>query len=326
MTIVRRSDDVPVGSINWETHNGQSAYTTVHPDPLLAPDPGGDRRRSVGLLTPYILHEQEFTSLLVSIPGRRHDRLPGCPGSRFRRDRHVARGAPDQGTTPRSTLVRGPAPRWARDVRRSAARRYGIPRSDRGPAGRVRRPAAATALDRRAPARADAGGRACDHPGSRRADLHPPAGPNRRRRHGRWSRKETETFFDNGRSVGSDISTKYIRDLVEDNFPTNLRFAIVARDGDVLIGANGIDDIIGSTAPPRQQSWFHRAGLPGQRLRHRGQAPAPEFRLRAPGSARGPLVRGSRTAALPPPCGSRATATPASSTGMASRTPSQPTS
>src|SRR5215203_5145775 len=38
MMLVRRSDDVPLGSVIWETHNGQSAYIAVHPDPILAPD------------------------------------------------------------------------------------------------------------------------------------------------------------------------------------------------------------------------------------------------------------------------------------------------
>ena len=79
-----------------------------------------------------------------------------------------------------------------------------------------------------------------------------------------WSRKETETFFDNGRYVGSGIMVaKHIRNLVEDDFPTDLRFAIVARDGDVLIGANGVESIDWIHRTAETESFFHRPDYRG---------------------------------------------------------------
>ena len=60
----------------------------------------------------------------------------------------------------------------------------------------------------------------------------------------RWSTRETEVFHDNGRHVRSPISTAHWhRKMAEDDPPGAIRFALVAKEGDVLIGANGLLDL-----------------------------------------------------------------------------------
>lgn len=65
----------------------------------------------------------------------------------------------------------------------------------------------------------------------------------------RWSRQETETFFDNGRPVRSPIAgAAFHRKLAEADPPEWIRFAICLRETGELIGTNGIAEI----------DWVHR--------------------------------------------------------------------
>jgi RimJ/RimL family protein N-acetyltransferase len=59
-----------------------------------------------------------------------------------------------------------------------------------------------------------------------------------------WARQEPEVFHDDGRYVRSPISLwHWHKKLVEDDPPEWVRFALVLRETDELIGANGIADI-----------------------------------------------------------------------------------
>jgi RimJ/RimL family protein N-acetyltransferase len=63
------------------------------------------------------------------------------------------------------------------------------------------------------------------------------------------SRRESETFFDNGRPVRSPVSVAdFHTKLAEEDPPEWIRFAICLRANDDVIGANGLSDI----------DWIHR--------------------------------------------------------------------
>jgi RimJ/RimL family protein N-acetyltransferase len=58
------------------------------------------------------------------------------------------------------------------------------------------------------------------------------------------SRREPETFFDNGRPMRSSISVKKLhRKLAEETPPEWIRFAICLRENDQVIGSNGLSEV-----------------------------------------------------------------------------------
>jgi RimJ/RimL family protein N-acetyltransferase len=80
----------------------------------------------------------------------------------------------------------------------------------------------------------------------------------------RWSRRETETFFDDGRIARSPISmAHWTRELAEADHPEWIRFAICLRDGDVNIGSNGIGDIDWIKRTAETESFIFRADYRG---------------------------------------------------------------
>jgi RimJ/RimL family protein N-acetyltransferase len=265
MMIVRRSDDVPVGSVVWFTYNYQSADIELHLDPILAPDTQSAICAEVyALLVPYFLHEREFLCVQVAIP----------EGDAIAYQGALAAGFADVARLREALLIKGERrnqvcfevlhPGWLKT--------FGDPRL--GDAALREQVAAQRAeFAARPPHKRWIGSLPPDR---MPADVPPtalavgeriyirPLEPADADDMAAWSRKETETFFDNGRSVGSGISlTKYIRSLVEDDFPTDLRFAIVARDGDVLIGDNGVDDIDWIHRTAETASFFHRPDYRG---------------------------------------------------------------
>ena len=158
LLIVRRSDDVPVGSINVFSYNGQSADMEIHPDPILPPDTqSAITAEALGLLVPYLLHEREFMCLQVGL----------VDGDTIAHQGALAAGFAEIGTLREALLVKGQRrdqhwyealhPGWLKTFGdpRDGGRR--LPRSGRRAARRVCVTASAEALDRRAATRADAG-------------------------------------------------------------------------------------------------------------------------------------------------------------------------
>ena len=80
----------------------------------------------------------------------------------------------------------------------------------------------------------------------------------------RWSREETETFWDNGRPVRSPlVLAHFTREDSKSDPPADIEFAIALRDGGELIGDNGLYGI----------DWVHRTAETGTyiyRPQHRG--------------------------------------------------------
>ncbi len=77
-------------------------------------------------------------------------------------------------------------------------------------------------------------------------------------------RRETETFFDDGRLPGSVARMRqHTRDLVKDDIQEWVRFAVCLRETGEIIGTNGIDsvDLINRTA--ETETFFHNAAYRG---------------------------------------------------------------
>ncbi len=265
LMIVRRSDDVPVGSINVFSYNGQSADIDVHPDPILPPDTQSVITAEVlGLLVPYMLHEREFLCLQVGL----------VDGDTIARQGALTAGFAEIGTLREALLVRGQRrdQHWFEALHPGWLKTFGDPRDGDG-AFRDQVAAQRAEFAARPPLRRWIGALPTERIP---ADVPPaalavgeriyirPLQPEDADDMAVWSRKETETFFDNGRYVGSGITlAKHIRNLVEDDFPTDLRFAIVVRDGDVLIGANGVESIDWIHRTAETESFFHRPDYRG---------------------------------------------------------------
>jgi RimJ/RimL family protein N-acetyltransferase len=235
----RRRDDRPVGSVWYGIHGWRSAETMVHADPALGAEArAAIKAEIVGLVVPYLVMERDLMVVwfdaeadestvegtAAEIGMRKAFRLREallCDG--VRRDlicyealhpAWIARlGLPPEG-------VEGPV---EREVRLPAPRVF--PSLGGDP------PTGAIMVGERVYLRAieidDAEEMA------------------------RWSRREPETFFDNGRPVRSPIAfADFHRKLAEDDPPGRVRFAICLRENDEVIGSNGLDDLdwIGRTA------------------------------------------------------------------------------
>ncbi len=77
---------------------------------------------------------------------------------------------------------------------------------------------------------------------------------------GRWSRQETETFFDNGRAIRSPvIVAHFARKQSEEDPPENSEFAVVLREGNELIGDVGLYGIDWVNRTAETGSYLYRA-------------------------------------------------------------------
>ena len=257
---VRRSDDVPVGSVSWNSWTWQMADIQLHPDPILSPAARSAFRVEVlGLLGPYLMHEREFMCLGVSLPDGDPAALQAALAAGFDEIGRLREAVLVDGRRRDDIQLEALHPGWITTLgdprlgdatfratvesqraefagRPPVNRRIGSIPADQIPADF---PPAAIAVGERIYIR--------------------PLQPEDADDMAAWSRKETETFFDTGRGLVSGIlMAKHIRDLAEDDLPGSLRFAIVLRDGDVLIGANGVEEIDWLTRTAETESFFHR--------------------------------------------------------------------
>lgn len=265
LLVVRRSDDVPIGSVNWSSWNWQQAYIELHPDPMLSRAARSAFRAEVfGLLGPYLMHEREFMCLQTSIPADDPTALQATISSGFEQVGRLRESVLVDGQRVDDIQLEALHPGWMKTL--------GDPRP--GDAAFRETVAAQRAeFAARPPVRRRIGSILADRIP---ADVPPtaiavgeriyirPLQPEDADDIAAWSRKETETFFDNGRGLMSGIlMAKHIRDLAEDDLPDSLRFAVVLRDGDVLIGANGVEEIDWIARTAETESFFHRPDYRG---------------------------------------------------------------
>jgi RimJ/RimL family protein N-acetyltransferase len=75
----------------------------------------------------------------------------------------------------------------------------------------------------------------------------------------RVTRLETDSFHDTGRELGSPISTwHWNRKNAEDDTPSWIRFAIVAKEGEVAIGTIGLADVNWISRSAETEMWIDR--------------------------------------------------------------------
>jgi len=233
----RVADDVPVGSLEWGSWDGRTTDLEVHaPDTL--PDAGVVRAEMVRLMVPYLLHEREMMAVYLYGP----DHEP-----------EVAQAAEALGMTFTGRLREA---RWVDGERRDElfwellhpvwTERLGAPAPVPDPdaarpetqriVGAKRRPAVSGEPPKNAVMIGE------------RVYLRPYEVEDAEKI-AVWSRQEPETFFDNGRDIRSGIGfAHWIRKLAEDDPQEWVRFAIVLRENDELIGGNGLADI----------DWIHK--------------------------------------------------------------------
>jgi RimJ/RimL family protein N-acetyltransferase len=228
----RRSDDNPVGSVSYHVQGWRWADATVHANPLFdAENRAAIKAELVGLLIPYLLMERDLFSVwldteadealveatAIEIGMRKAFRLREAYLINGERKDQVCYEALHPawvtrlGTPPEG--VEGPV---EREVRSPAPHAFPVVEGDP--------PQGAVAIGERVYLRAVEEDDAKEF-----AD---------------WSRRESETFFDNGRPLRSPISVaKFHKKLAEEDPQEWTRFAICLRENDEVIGANGLSDI-----------------------------------------------------------------------------------
>ncbi|MCC6791753.1 MAG: GNAT family N-acetyltransferase [Thermomicrobiales bacterium] len=238
----RRSDDSPVGSFQFASEDQRSCWTTVHAHPL-QPDAAAIRTEILEIAVPWLLHEREMMVVWLEAPAGE----PGVAtataklGMRFAyRFREAAwrAGAHDD-----LVCYEALHPVWVERLGRPKAAEEGpVERETRAPApppwtGEV--PPGAFAVGERLYLR--------------------PIEQEDGEEMARWSARETEPFHDTGRHIGSPISTwQWLRSNTEGDPPGEIRFAIVAKEGDVVIGSVGIRTIDWVARSAETVMWIDR--------------------------------------------------------------------
>lgn len=223
----RRADDQVVGSIHVESEDQRTCKLAVYASPLLG-EAGTIRAELLHIAVPWLLHEKEMMVVWVETPED---------------DRAVAEAAGELGMR-RAYRLREAC--WTDGVRRDLlcyealhpawVERLGMPEAaTEGPAERSVRSPAPPRWTGEVPANAFAVGQRLYLRPIERADAEEMA---------RWSAHEPESFHDTGRHIRSPITFwRWHRKTAEEDPPSWIRFAIVDKERDVVIGANGLASI-----------------------------------------------------------------------------------
>jgi RimJ/RimL family protein N-acetyltransferase len=246
LLVLRRADDVPVGSVTYHKWDAFGADVATHVDPVFGPERVGEIRAEIyKIVVPWLVHEREVAALWADL----------------------ADGEPATLAALRA-LGMQEAARYRQAALRNGRRVDYLSFEYRHPAwlARLGDPTEGDAALRArfAAERADFASRPA-HPEGTRRRIGPvpfsgdppknavmvgeriylrPVEIEDMEQDGIWSRRESETFFDDGRVPRSSIGlAHWARELAEADHPEWIRFAICLRDGDVYVGSNGISDI-----------------------------------------------------------------------------------
>ena len=249
----RRDDDEPVGAARIEIADWRTATVRPHADPALGAAAQTTKAEILGLVVPWLSAERDLMVVWAEADADEDAVVAAAEALGMR-----------PGVRLREAL-------W-RDGRRHDQLTFELPhpawRERLGDPGAGIAAAAAPGVVPTSPARASRSiGDGSPPPNAvmvgDRVVLRPLAAEDAERI-ARWSREETETWFQNGRGVRSPLLvTNWIGKMGEQEPPSDVEFAIALRDGGELIGDNGLYGI----------DWVHRTAETGTmiyRPAHRG--------------------------------------------------------
>jgi RimJ/RimL family protein N-acetyltransferase len=220
----RRSDDRPVGSVECESEDQRSCYISIHSDPLLG-EADAIRAEILRLVVPWLLHEREMMVVWLEAPEGDRAVAEAGAGLGMRVAFRLREAVWHDGSRQAVICYEALHPAWVERLGMPGAAEEGsVERSVRSPA-----PPRWTG---EAPPNAFVVGERLYLRPIEQADAEEMA---------RWSAKEPESFHDTGRHIRSPIANwKWNRKHAEADPPSWIRFAIVAKEGDVVIGMNGL--------------------------------------------------------------------------------------
>ncbi|HEY7034920.1 MAG TPA: GNAT family protein [Thermomicrobiales bacterium] len=235
----RRSDDLPVGSVWFHVEGWRWADASVHANPALgAETDAAIKAELIGLIVPYLLMERDLISVWLETEAGDPAIEAKAAELGLRKAYRLREALHRNGVRRDAICYEALHPAWVA--------RFGMPPEGvDGPVAReVRAPAPCVfpTVDGEPPVGAVMVGervylRAVEDDDSDEFAY--------------WSRREPETFFDNGRPIRSPLSSAALhKKLAEEDPPHWIRFAICLRKNDEVIGSNGLEgiDVINRTA------------------------------------------------------------------------------
>lgn len=250
----RIDGDEPVGAMTMETADWRTGWVKLHADPALGRAAADVKAEIVRLVVPWLSDERHMMVVHVSVDADQGPVVAAAeavgmrPAFRLREAYWRDGGRHDQ------VVYERLHPGWMDLL------------GDPGPGIDAARPPAV--VPRRPERQRDAG--ASDGTWPRNATMIGervvlrPLEVEDGEQIARWSRQETETFFDNGRGLRSPILlAHWAGEIGKDEPPDEIEFAIALRDGGELIGDNGLFGI----------DWINRTAETGTgiyRPEHRG--------------------------------------------------------
>ncbi len=234
----RHEDDKIAGSVEYGAEDGISCWVSLYADPILGATASDIRAEMLEIIVPWLLHEQEF--MVVWIEAEEGDepliQTAAKIGMRFA---YRLREAKLRNGTRRDLICyEALHPKWLEKLGQPPAAVEGsVDRIVKSPA----LPAWRAGPDP-IPQNAFAVGERLYLRPIEQADAEEIA---------RCSALESEAFHDQGRHIRSAISYwHWNRKITEESSPEWIRFAIVTREDNIVIGANGLIEVdwISSTA------------------------------------------------------------------------------
>lgn len=226
----RRGDDLPVGSAEYAAADGHSAWVTLYVDPLMGGHGSDIRAEMLSVIMPWLLSEREFLSAWVDVRASDKPVVEAAQQIGLRRVARLREMLFQEGERHDLLCFEGLNERWLDRLGRPAPVTEGaVERPVASP------PPARTREGLAPPDNAFAVGQRVYLRPIEQADAEEMA---------RWSARESESFHDQGRHIRSPISHWVMnRKLAEANPPQWVRYAIVDREREIVIGGNGLAEI-----------------------------------------------------------------------------------
>lgn len=231
LVICARTDDRPVGSVLYEIVDGRNAWCSIHTDPRLPDRHGEVTAEALTLMIPWLVRERDLMSVwFVTEPP--DDSIAAAIQALGMRFAYRLREAIwREGQRLDQVVFEALHPIWVEKLGMPPqGEDFAVPRHIAAPA-----PSVWSGRESTPPERAIVVGNRIYLAPIEQAAAEEIA---------RWSMRETETAYDQGRHIRSPISyAHWTLKNAEQSPPEWLRLAIVDRRTDVVIGAGGIAQI-----------------------------------------------------------------------------------